>query len=156
MVKLKFKEYFAPRAGHAYEWYTFNHMKQGEGESSGKFLTAATIQAICCNFGGLGDELLTYLIIAGIKSDDLREKLLSDASIDLQKQIDLCKANEQASHQLKDMVNHNLKAVDAVTTNTKKWKPRPQQRTTSEQTLQKECTYCGVTHPKEKLPRSGN
>lgn len=131
-------------------------MRQGEGENFGEFLTATRLQASRCNYGGLADELLRDRRIVGIKSDDLGEKLFSGTSIDLQEAIDLCKANEQASHQLKDMVNHNLKAVDAVTTNTKKWKPRPQQWTTSEQTLQKECTYCGVTHPKEKLPRSGN
>ncbi|KAL1421355.1 hypothetical protein MTO96_023149 [Rhipicephalus appendiculatus] len=86
-VKAKFKEHFTPNINPAYERYKFNKMKQQEGESFTDFLTEARLQANKCQFGNLTGELLRDRIIVGISNDDVREKLLGDPTIDLEKAI---------------------------------------------------------------------
>ncbi|XP_040063479.2 uncharacterized protein LOC120837905 [Ixodes scapularis] len=97
IVKQRFKEHFHPKVNPTYERYRFNQMKQKEGETFTEFLTAARLQAKKCKFGELTDELLRDRIIVGITNDDVRERLLSDPTVDLQKAVNLCKASEQAS-----------------------------------------------------------
>lgn len=99
-VRLKFKEHFTPKTNLAYERYKFNKMRQ-EGETFTEFLTAARLQAKKCQYGDLTNELLRDRLIVGIANDDVREKLLGDPAIDLEKTIHICKASEQAMQQLK-------------------------------------------------------
>ncbi|XP_064468460.1 uncharacterized protein LOC135379139 [Ornithodoros turicata] len=114
VVKQRFKEHFTPKANHAYERYKFNELKQKEGETFNEFLTAARLQAKICQFGELTDELLRDRIIVGIRNDDVREKLLSDPTIDLQKTVNTCRASEQASQQLKEIANKDTKVLDSI------------------------------------------
>lgn len=148
VVKAKFKEHFTPKINPAYERYKFNKMKQQEGESFTDFLTTARLQAKKCQFGNLTDELLRDRIIVGISNDDVREKLLGDPTIDLEKAIHLCRASEQATLQLKEMTAKETKTVDVVNAKTKK--------NSSHQTdWKKNCKYCGSTHRRAECPAYG-
>ncbi|KAM7293666.1 uncharacterized protein ISCGN_023264 [Ixodes scapularis] len=161
IVKQRFKEHFHPKVNHAYERYRFNQMKQKEGETFNEFLTAARLQAKKCKFGELTDELLRDRIIVGITNDDVRERLLSDPTVDLQKAVNLCKASEQASQQLKEIANKETKTVDAVT---KKTKQLPRKKTVAETKEQapansgmarKACSFCGGFHRPKECPAYG-
>ncbi|KAM7293520.1 uncharacterized protein ISCGN_026650 [Ixodes scapularis] len=161
IVKQRFKEHFHPKVNPTYERYRFNQMKQKEGETFNEFLTAARLQAKKCKFGELTDELLRDRIIVGITNDDVRERLLSDPTVDLQKAVNLCKASEQASQQLKEIVNKETRTVDAVT---KKTKQLPRKKTVAETKEQapansgmarKACSFCGGFHRPKECPAYG-
>ncbi|XP_077536748.1 uncharacterized protein LOC144149087 [Haemaphysalis longicornis] len=155
VVKKKFKEYFTPRTNLAYERYRFNKMRQ-EGESFMEFLTAARLQAKKCKFGDLTDELLRDRLIVGITNDDVREKLLADPAIDLEKTVHMCKGSEQATKQLKEITTKDAEAklLDALETKTKKkWPSKGKART--EEPQQRQCQYCGGTHRRKECPAYG-
>lgn len=135
-------------------------MTQKERVSFTGYVTATRLQANRCNFGPQTEELLQDLIIVGVKNDYAREKLLTDAAMYLVKAIRLCKANEQASQQIKDMTTSGTKAVDAV-------QPRLEQGkkesivnkqtliTLAEEPLLKGCGYCGSKHQRGNCPACG-
>lgn len=95
-VKQKLKEHLTPKVNHAYERHKFNRMKQREGETF-EFLAAVRLQAKRCQFGDLTDELPRDCIMVGITNHDIRERLLSDLTVELQKSVGLCRASEHAS-----------------------------------------------------------
>lgn len=121
-----------------------------------EFLTAARLQAKKCKFGDLTDELLRDRLIVGITNDDVREKLLADPAIDLEKTIHMCKASEQATQQLKEITAKDAEAklLDALATKTKKkWPSKGKART--EEPQQRQCQYCGGTHRRKECPAYG-
>ncbi|XP_042148639.1 uncharacterized protein K02A2.6-like [Ixodes scapularis] len=145
IVKQRFKEHSHPKVNPTYERYRFNQMKQKEGETFNEFLTAARLQAKKCKFGELTDELLRDRIIVGITNDA----------------VNLCKASEQASQQLKEIANKETRTVDAVT---KKTKQLPRKKTVAETKEQapensgmarKACSFCGGFHRPKECPAYG-
>lgn len=96
-VKQKLKEHLTPKVNHAYERHKFNWMKQSEGETFNEFLVAVRLQAKRCQFGDLTDELPRDCIMVGITNHDIRERLLSVLTVELQKSESPCRASEHTS-----------------------------------------------------------
>lgn len=159
VIKQNFTAHFTPQINHAYERYKFNQMVQQEGETFTAYVTAARLQANRCNYGPLTEELLRDRIIVGVKNDYVREKLLTDPAITLEKAINLCKANEQAAQQIKDMTE-SAKAVDAVETHNKHLKKhnaaeKKAGKSPPGKPAGKKCGYCGNQHRKGNCPAYG-
>ena len=64
------------------------------------------------NSKNLQDSLMRDRIVCGIKSDDLRKRLLRVENLTLQRAIDICRANEASESQIKNIVDE--KAVNDV------------------------------------------
>ncbi|KAH6933578.1 hypothetical protein HPB50_016533 [Hyalomma asiaticum] len=86
VIKKRFTEHFTPRINHAYERYKFNKRREKPD-----YVTAARLQASRYNYGSLTEELLCDRIIVGVRNDFVREQLLTDPTLDLQKAIYLCR-----------------------------------------------------------------
>lgn len=89
-----------------YERYTLNKMFQEQNESFDDFLKKIRSQIDKCEFGNANDSLLLDKIIVGINDDMIREELLSDADLTLNRAIQICRgsASEQA---LQKIYEHN-------------------------------------------------
>lgn len=137
-----FKEHFAPKVNHAYERYMSNCMKPREGKTFNEFLTAARLQAKGCQFSDLADEPLRDRIIVDITNDNIRERLLSYLTVDLQKAVNLCRASKQASQQLKEITNKETKTVDTVTKKSKSMTKTTEQAPSKHKPT-REYDFCG-------------
>ncbi|GLV46158.1 hypothetical protein CBL_02874 [Carabus blaptoides fortunei] len=103
IIKDRFKEYFAPKTNISSEGYIFFKIEQNEDELFNEFLTRIKTQASKCEFGNLLNEMLKDKIVFGIKSYQVREKLLTEDNLDLTKATTICKTSEQASKQLDEI-----------------------------------------------------
>ncbi|XP_023210109.1 uncharacterized protein LOC111613038 [Centruroides sculpturatus] len=103
VILQKFDAYFAPQGNETYACWLFNRHVQSEGESFDKFLTNLRTKIRECNFGIQEDSLLRDKIVQGIRSNKIREQLLREPTLTLDHAIQICRASESASIQLREM-----------------------------------------------------
>ncbi|UYV63094.1 hypothetical protein LAZ67_2003108, partial [Cordylochernes scorpioides] len=114
IVKDKFNNYFSPKLNTTIERFKFNQMKQKEDESFNDFLTRIKLQIANCKYAVMSDELLRDRIVVGIINNEIRERLLSEADLNLEKATQICIACENATNQMKHVLSDSDKQV-AVT-----------------------------------------
>ncbi|KAL5486983.1 hypothetical protein EMCRGX_G019531 [Ephydatia muelleri] len=164
----KFEGYCKPKQNVTVERYRFNTRSQQEGESIDQYVTALKLMTRNCAFGTLEEELIRDRIVCGVSSEKIKERLLRERDLTLDKAIDLCRAEEQSKTQLKCIskeVSADLSLVHAIN-------PRPKrQPTVSYGSLPNEeagavkpisnqhptsiCRNCGYQHKRDKCPAFG-
>ena len=86
-----------------YERYKFNNRAQEQSESIDKYVNALRALAETCEFGALKENLIRDRIVCGVRDNVVRRKLLQESSLNLTKCVDICRAAEAASAQIKEM-----------------------------------------------------
>ena len=169
VVMKKFEEYCLSRKNITYERHVFNSRAQGVNESIHLYVTDLRLKAKTCEFGVLTDELIRDRIVCGIKSDQVRGRLLREPELSLKKAIDICHASEVSQTQLKSLgVNDSQKfEVDVVDKSSSKsnagyghqpkqtFARKPQgfkQPKQHDIGSQSPCGNCGRTHQKGYCP----
>ena len=104
----KFDSHFIGKENIAYERYKFFTYKQQEGQSTDDFIIEVKKRAEGCKLGNLKDSLTVTVITCGIKNDFVREKLLEDDSMSLEKAIEKCLVIE-SSKQKSVAIGHGSK-----------------------------------------------
>ncbi|KAL7849546.1 hypothetical protein SRHO_G00211690 [Serrasalmus rhombeus] len=89
----KFEEYCNPKKNTTYERYKFFTCVQGDMSIS-QYVTELKLRAKSCEFGQLEESLICDRVVCGITSDALRERLLGEADINLERAIQICIAAE--------------------------------------------------------------
>ena len=79
----------------------FHTRVQGEGETIDSFTTDLRLKSQSCEFGSLQDSLIRDRVVVGIRDSKIKERLLRDSDLTLERAIDICKANEAAQAQMK-------------------------------------------------------
>lgn len=141
IIKEKFKNYFIPKINLSFERYNFFKITQKEGETLDDFLNAIKTQAKTCEFEGLHDSLLKDKIVFGVYSDQVREKLLTESDLTLDKAIAICRASEQATKQLKEINNAESQQVNILKNKSKQSKKE-----------EFNCRRCGTKHGRQNCP----
>lgn len=144
-IKERFGNHFTPQVNITYERYTFNKMSQADGEPFDEFLTKIKAQSSKCEFGILHDSLLKDKIIIGMKNDTVREKLLSEADLTLVRAIQVCRASELASKQLKEFQKYEEPSVNA-------FKKHTGSKNKSAKNENFDCKRCGKKHGPKECP----
>ncbi|XP_037572452.1 uncharacterized protein LOC119454651 [Dermacentor silvarum] len=98
-VFAKFEEYCTEQQNEIHERYVFRSRSQGEAEPFEQFLRELKKQAQHCNFGTMVDDMVRDQIVFGTNSPRLREKMLRDKNLTLEKVVILCKAAETSTRQ---------------------------------------------------------
>lgn len=98
-VIAKFEDYCLEQQNEIHERYVFRSRSQGEAEPFEQFLRELKKQAQHCNFGTMADDMVRDQIVFGTNSPRLREKMLRDKNLTLEKVIILCKAAETSARQ---------------------------------------------------------
>ncbi|XP_037517802.1 uncharacterized protein K02A2.6-like isoform X2 [Rhipicephalus sanguineus] len=98
-VIAKFEDYCLEQQNEIHERYVFRSRSQGEAEPFELFLRELKKQAQHCNFGTMADDMVRDQVVFGTNSPRLREKMLRDKSLTLEKVIVLCKAAETSARQ---------------------------------------------------------
>lgn len=147
-VFTKFEAYFNPRRNRLYEWYSFWSLTQSSGEPVDMFVKRLRTQATKCEFGEMRDMMMLCRCDFGISDQKLKEKLLQDPEITLNRAINLIRASEVTKAQLQTL--NNDKAISVVTD------VHPKSETTPIPTAQKfKCKFCAYEHVKGKCPAYG-
>ena len=109
----KFKEYCNPRTNVTFLTYKFVTYKQIDGQSFDEFVTELKKRSAKCQFGTLRNELVRDFIICDLADKRLRERLLRDPSLTLEKTIELGQAAEETKRHIEEM-HHDSKSVDSL------------------------------------------
>ena len=72
----------------------FHTREQGEGETIDSFTTDIRLKSQSCEFGSLQDSLIRDRVVVGISDSKIKERLLRDSELTLERAIDIFKANE--------------------------------------------------------------
>ena len=157
----KFEDYCNPRRNITFERHKFFTCVQEPTESIDQYVTELRTKASTCEFGELCESLIRDRIVCGISCNTLREKLLQETDLSLQKAIDMCRASEFSKRQTKSITEES-KSVDYVNKNaTRDGKFPPKEK--NEKDRQKmtksgppnSCKRCGTVHAPRKCPAFG-
>ena len=110
----KFEDYCNPRRNITFEQHKFFTCVQEPTESIDQYVTELRTKASTCEFGELCESLVRDRIVCGIVYDTMREKLLQETDLSLQKAIDMCRASEFSKRQTKS-ITEKSNSVDYVT-----------------------------------------
>ena len=98
-----FDQYCNPRKNVTWERHKFNTRNQQPGETIDQYVLDLKTQAQTCEFAELKDGLIRDRIVCGIICNKTRTRLLKEGELTLQKALNICRANEATSTQLKTL-----------------------------------------------------
>jgi len=147
VVLQKLQSYCIGETNEIYERYKFNKRDQELNESVDAYVTALRTLSKMCNFGILEDSLIRDRIVIGVNDNQTRKKLLQVSKLTLKDCIDICRSYETTSHQLKEI---NQEEVHALQPSRDKRPDTPIER-------EIQCKFCTKTHAwnKYKCPAWG-
>lgn len=145
-VLKKFEEYCSPRQNVVYERYKFFSCVQLEGQTIECYVTQLKTLASTCEFADQESGLIRDRIVIGIRDSGLKERLLRESGLELQKAIEIVRAAETSREQIR----HMKEGTAATAVNSIK-KPRKQQQSSQEY----ECRKCGRKHRPRECPAYG-
>lgn len=157
MLKNKFRNYCEPRKNLLYICQLFFTRAQGPSKSIVVYVTDLKNKAKDCEFSEFSDSLIRDRIVCGIRDDQLHARLLRESDLTLSKAIDVCRANEVASNQVKVLNEEaEVNKIRSVGNRSKNYKsktktvhPENKSRRKMAQHDQKTdatCSRCGCEH----------
>ena len=137
----KFEAYCVPRKNITWERHVFNTHNQCNGETIDQYVTDLKTKAQTCEFKDLKDSLIRDRIVCDIHCEKTRSRLLREPDLTLQKAIDICRAIEITSSQMKSFTNdqaNDLPAIHGI-------------RSQNKQVQKLYCDRCGNWHTKQQV-----
>ena len=148
----KFHQYCVGSTHEAFESFKFNSRVQENAESIDTFVSELRRLAKGCNYGDQEDRMIRDRILVGCKSDQVREKLLEDSSLNLKKAVDTCRAHEASQNKLQAMAKEVAVDIDRLSQsqNRPKFFSKDRYRNKSEKSFKKpnRCPRCGYDEHK--------
>lgn len=134
--------------------------------SISQYVTELKLRAKTCEFGQLQESLIKDRVVCGITSDAMRERLLREADLTLEKAVQICIASEMTKGQILQMhdeernsqtLARESKHVDAVKHNQTHRNEQKIKNKESEKdkTSKLKCNRCGTGHASCNCPAYG-
>lgn len=166
VLKKKFKDYCEPRKNLPYIRHLFFTRAQGTTENIDAYVTDLKNKAKDCEFGDLHDSLIRDRIVCGVREDQVRARLLRETDLTLKRAIDICRANEMTSNQVKVLneeievnkirsVKHSKKAHRTKAKSSPTEHKTRIKMTENDQKAQSLCPRCGYEHGPKQCPAYG-
>lgn len=126
---------------------------QAQSEIIDAYVTDLKNKAKDCEFGELCDSLIRDRIVCGVRDDQVRARLLREADLTLVKALDVCRAIERTSTQMKVLQEEvEVQKIRTAKTNRRCG-------SMNENSVSKEkkfnCDRCGYKHVQRKCPAYG-
>jgi hypothetical protein len=161
----KFEAYFSPKKNLTVERHKFLTRKQNLDESFDSFCTDLVNKSLNCEFDKLREDLVRDVLICGLNSNNqhIKERLLRESDLTLDKAVNICKAAELSSAQIKELegteiAQVGLRRTDKARTSTSYHQPQ-QQAGKQKKWIPKKfitgCTNCGKDHLLNQCPAFG-
>lgn len=138
----KFEEYCVQQGNEVYERHVFRLRVQEEAEPFERFLRDIKKQAKLCNFGDLEQSMIRDQVVFGIGDKKLRQRMLSEKDLTLQKADQMCKAAEVSAQQNAEWSKET-------------WQVEYTRRTQQASKNQSRCRQCRRFHAPEECPARG-
>lgn len=142
----------SPEKNLPYIRHMFFTRAQKQSEPIDSYVTDLKNKAKDCEFGGLHDSLVRDRIVCGITNDQVRGRLLREADLTLEKAIDICRASEITTTQIKALTEevemNRIRRVRPKDNRAKASTGRLEQNELS-------CNRCGFKHEIKKCPAIG-
>ena len=150
-VVSKFEEYCIPRENTIYKRFLFFTRDQRESETVDQYLMELRQIAANCDFESVTpDQLLRDRLVTGTKTAKVRENLLKEKKLTLEKAIDIACAAESTAVQMKVMsAESGLSAVK------EKEKEQSENVPSVSSGWIKDCRFCGRNHERCSCPAFG-
>ena len=150
----KFEEYFVPKQNITFERYKFFSCDQKQGVGFDQYLAELHTLSKTCEFGNLKDSLVRDKIVCGIPDNGLRERLLREQNLTLDKTINMCRAAETTRAQAKELRKEET-AVHAIKTGEQYSKHPNKYKSQREAKADFKCGKCGGSHKPMSCPAYG-
>ncbi|KAG1933981.1 retrotransposable element [Pimephales promelas] len=143
-----FRNHCNPAPNETVERYKFFSRNQNSSETFDKYVTDLKVLADTCNFGTARDSLIRDRIVCGIMNSHVRERLLRETELTLEKCVRICKASELSKENVMTIEGQKSE-VHAV--------QRVRQAQSAKQTQPAKCKFCGKQHEwkKQSCPAYG-
>lgn len=155
----KFEDYCTPKKNVTVIRHRFNTRVQRQTESIDQYVTDLKLIAKDCEFEHLMEGLIRDRIVCGTNSSRVKERLLREDGLTLQKAVAICRADEESRKQLKTL--NDDEQVHAVGKKSHK-QEKAQSDFGARQRMGKNvsikafsCSKCGSTHEKRNCPAYG-
>ncbi|XP_018366780.1 PREDICTED: uncharacterized protein K02A2.6-like [Trachymyrmex cornetzi] len=112
----KLDTYFVPKTNESVERHKLNMRIQGPTESFNDFLQDLRNIAASCNFGNMKDDLIKDRIVCGIYNAKVKDRLLREDGLDLDKAIKICRAAECTENHLKNLYDGQKTEIGIIGT----------------------------------------
>lgn len=156
-VLTAFKDYCSPQKNVVFERHLFWSHAMSSGTAVDRFITELRQKSKDCEFGPSEDDMLRDKLVFSINDPRLKERLLRENGLTLQRAIDICRSTELAKTQIQAMQMTPITCdaqIDAVE------KTRGHKRISSRFNNAKKqttisCLKCGRQHEPRQCPAYG-
>lgn len=155
-LRTAFQNYCNPRKNITFERHKFNTRNQEQGETIDQYATELRKLASTCEFKDLRDGLIRDRMICGINNQTIRERLLRESDLTLEKALNICRASEHSKQQMKTISGTHNANIDALKRRTGRnftnvtESPRAQAND-----RRMSCGNCGTYHKPRSCPAYG-
>lgn len=148
-VLKKFEQYCQPKTNIVFERYKFFSCAQKEGQNIDSYVTELKTLASTCEFNEQESSLIRDRIVIGIRDSGMKERLLREPVLCVNKATEIVRAAETSKEQLRTMKETAASTVFQV-------KPKSS-RTFKQPNDNKEydCKKCGRRHKPRECPAFG-
>ena len=152
----KFESYCTPKKNTTYERYVFNTCAQN-GRTLDVFLLDLRNKATTCEFGSLQESLIKDRIVCGIDDKSVRERLLQDNDLTLDKAINIVRAAETSKTQVEKLSNSSIEVESLNQNSDRKSRRKHQEKMQPSKRASKtnRCSRCGSSHGPKQCPALG-
>ena len=163
-VLQKFAAYCQPLKNVPFERCKFYYRMQESGESYDHYRTALRQLEERCEFESITpNQILRYRLVFGIRDSKVRERLLREKNLSLEKTDEICRSHETMVQQMKVVGDADLRFADAGNVNAVSKKPKGGKRrrgrgSRNANTRGNSCEFCGREHDlakRENCPAFG-
>ena len=130
------KDHYQPKPLVIAERYKFYKRKQSTEETIAEYMAQLRRLATHCEFKTFLDEALRDKLVCGMRSENTRQKLLTEADLTLTKAVETAQGMEAAAKNCLEMRQDEERAVDRVAVPPRSYTPRDRN----------ECYRCGGTN----------
>ncbi len=151
----KFEAYCVPKRNITYERHRFFTCSQREGERIDQYVTELKNRAKTCEFELLNDSLIRDRIVCGIQSNALRERLLREQDLSLERAVAMCRAAESSKIQIQELHADSNLPVHTVRQHGKQESKGNSSRPVQKGNTDSLCNNCGYQHASKSCPAYG-
>ena len=154
-VLLKFRSYCEPRKNIVFERYQFWNRNQNASEPIDQWVIDLRSKAAKCEFGMFESDMIRDKVVFGVRDECIKERLLREADLTLNKALDVCRAAETSKQHIEAMGVTQTQALSVHTMQARKKgchhskairMPKQSSNDKREYTHTSARKYCGKSH----------
>ncbi|KAK9746375.1 hypothetical protein QE152_g6141 [Popillia japonica] len=108
------QQYFIPKTNISIERHRFNSRTQDDNEKFDSFVGDLRKIANNCEFGSMKDALIKDRIVCGIRDIKIKDRLLREVDLNLDKAIKICKAAEETDNHIRKLGDQTKMQVGEI------------------------------------------